>query len=131
MIFLDSSVIYAGADRRDRRYEEAGRLVTRAVGEGEPIVTHSYVVVESVALLHRRLGRPSAIQFHDQVRSFEVVWIDQAMHDIAFRDFRQRPGRRVSFVDCVSFAVMRARGIRTALAFDDDFRAEGFELIEG
>jgi predicted nucleic acid-binding protein len=34
----------------------------------------------------------------------------------------------VSFVDWVSFEVMRRRGLRRAFAFDPDFRAAGFEL---
>ncbi len=36
------------------------------------------------------------------------------------------PKRRVSFVDHVSFLVMKSRGIEKALAFDPDSSAEGF-----
>lgn len=128
MIFLDSSVIYAGADERDARCDEANRLIADAMADGDPIVTHNYVILESLALLHRRLGRASAVRCQEQISQFEVTWVDPALHARAFEDFRQRPSRRVSFVDCVSFALMRARGVRKALAFDDDFRAEGFEL---
>ena len=38
-------------------------------------------------------------------------------------------GARTSFVDQVSFAVMRRRGITEALALDADFVAAGFDLF--
>jgi predicted nucleic acid-binding protein len=41
------------------------------------------------------------------------------------RLLRPRPGAG-SFVDATSFAVMRRRRIREALAFDGDFNAAGF-----
>jgi predicted nucleic acid-binding protein len=53
---------------------------------------------------------------------------EKARHGEAIRALGARRRRRVSFVDLVSFAVMRTRGIRTAFAFDDDFEREGFEI---
>jgi predicted nucleic acid-binding protein len=35
----------------------------------------------------------------------------------------------LSLVDAVSFAVMREAGITRAFAFDEDFRAAGFEVF--
>lgn len=37
--------------------------------------------------------------------------------------------RQLSLVDCVSFTVMRERGIKTAFVFDDHFEEQGFECI--
>lgn len=131
MIFLDTSAIYAMADVADANCVEANARFEHAWAQGETLVTHNYVLVESVALLHRRLGRAVAARFHRQAERVELVWIDRAMHDAAFTDFAKRPGRRVSFVDCVSFGLMRTRKITRALAFDDDFRREGFTLYDG
>ncbi len=131
MIFLDTSVLYAGADENDAECDRANRLLASAVASGEPILTHNYVVVETVALLHRRLGRESAVRFHEQLGFAEVVWVDADLHARAFADFRRRRGRRVSFVDRVSFTVMRDHGIRRALALDEDFEREGFVLYDG
>ncbi len=39
--------------------------------------------------------------------------------------------RKLSPVDCVSFAVMRERRIREAFAFDQHVRGEGFEWEPG
>ena len=37
--------------------------------------------------------------------------------------------RRLSFVDWVSFVLMREAGLEQAFAFDRDFAAEGFRLV--
>ncbi len=42
----------------------------------------------------------------------------------------ERGRRDLSLVDCVSFVVMRERGVTTALAYDADFEREGFTTIE-
>ena len=132
MIFLDTSVIYAAADRSQPDCDRANALFAAALASGQGVGTHNYVVVEAVALLHRRLGRSAAVRFLGQVGLLdEVVWIDQALHDAAAAEFAKRPGRKVSLVDRVSFAVMRARKLTRALAFDDDFRREGFVLYDG
>jgi len=66
-------------------------------------ITHNYVLVETEALAHRRLGAR------------------------AVRALR----RRSSLVDHVSFELMRRLDLHTALALDDDFAREGFELLPG
>lgn len=48
------------------------------------------------------------------------------VEDDALDWLRQHDEREYSFVDATSFAYMRARGIREALAFDGDFAAAGF-----
>jgi predicted nucleic acid-binding protein len=37
--------------------------------------------------------------------------------------------RELSLVDCSSFELMYAGGIRQALALDDDFEKEGYRLL--
>lgn len=131
MIFVDTSALYEATDVDADEHTDVKAAFARALDAAEPLITHNYVVVETLALVHRRMGRAIAVGVHAWLAAVDIVWVDTALHASAFEDFRQRPSERVSFVDCVSFAVMRARGIRKALALDDDFRAEGFDLIEG
>jgi predicted nucleic acid-binding protein len=35
----------------------------------------------------------------------------------------------IGCVDCISFVLMRARGIERAFTFDADFRVAGFEIL--
>lgn len=42
-----------------------------------------------------------------------------------------RPDKGYSLVDASSFAIMNRMGIKQALATDDHFRQEGFEVVPG
>ncbi len=130
MIFLDTSAVYALADRDDARHAEAVERAKKLSEQGETLFTQSYVLVESLALLQRRLGAAAASAFATDARTFTVVWVDKPLHEEAVRRIG-RSGRRVSFVDEVSFLVMRRHGVHDAFAFDPDFEAEGFRLIGG
>lgn len=128
MIFLDTSALYALSDRGDLHHERAKERFGALLDSEEAILTHNYILVESLALVQRRLGWVAAIELTRSVHDFEIVWVDQAVHDEAVRRFRQSTKGDVSLVDHVSFVVMRERAIRVALAFDQDFVEEGFQL---
>ena len=97
---------------------------------GEIFLTHNYVLVESLALLQHRLGI-AALKLARSSSAFDVVWVERPLHEEAARKLARARSRRVSFVDQVSFLVMRSKGIGTALAFDPDFEREGFQLFAG
>lgn len=127
-MFLDTSFLYALADAKDADHQRAKRLFQTALEKHEEVCTHNYVIVESGALIHRRLGFTLAKKFLSEASLFPTIWVDKFIHDEARELFSLRAKRKVSFVDCVSFALMKQKEIGIALAFDDDFRKEGFEL---
>lgn len=131
MIFLDTSAIYALADRADPRYEHAAERFEALLNRGENILTHNYVLVEAMALIQSRLGLTAALQLAHDCRAFEIEWVDEATHEEAVGRLAKLGRRRVSLVDQVSFLIMRRRGVRTALAFDPDFEREGFQIFHG
>jgi predicted nucleic acid-binding protein len=60
------------------------------------------------------------------VSALTVHHVDEALEADAWRWLQRRDEREYSFVDATSFALMRRRRIREALAFDGDFGAAGF-----
>jgi len=126
VIFLDTSAIYALADKADPNHDTAYRKFDLALKSGETFFLHNYVLIESAALLQARLGLPSAIIFLKDAKSFEVEWIDQDLHEEAAEELERIGKRGISFVDCTSFLVMRRKGIQKVLAFDPDFQDQGF-----
>jgi predicted nucleic acid-binding protein len=98
---------------------------------GERLLTHNYILVESLALLQHRLGTAAAVKLAENASEFEIIWVDRKLHEEAIRRLARAGKRRVSFVDHVSFLVMKSRGIDRALAFDPDFPSEGFSLFSG
>lgn len=129
MIFLDTSAIYALADRADANHRRALSLFAAALDAGERLLTHNYVVVESLALLQHRLGLASALTFAGDAAKFEIEWITSGVHEQAVQRLAASRRRRLSFVDAASFVVMQSREIDIALAFDPHFAEEGFRLM--
>lgn len=128
MIFLDTSAIYALASRSDVNHAAARKKFAAILESGVSIVTHNYVLVESVALIQHRLGLGPATRFVNEAASFDVEWISAATHAEAARRWMMGPPT-LSFVDQVSFLLMQLRQIETAFAFDRDFAAAGFRLL--
>jgi predicted nucleic acid-binding protein len=129
VIFLDTSAVYALADRADANHRRATRMFAATLAAGEGILTHNYVMVESMALLQHRLGLAAALAFAEDAKAFEVLWITPDLHDQAVAWLGGSGRRRVSLVDAASFIVMRARRVEVAFAFDAHFTAEGFRLL--
>jgi uncharacterized protein len=130
VIFLDTSAIYALADIADPNHRRARECLRGILESGETLLTHNYILVESMALLQKRLGVTAAVRFARDAKAFATVWVDESIHDEAVERLEGTGARGVSLVDAVSFVVMRKRGIRIALAFDSDFTAAGFRLYE-
>ncbi len=127
MIFADTSALYALLDRDDDAHPRA-----RAFLEAGPhaLVTHNYIIVETAALVHRRLGPVLARAFlEDLLPAISVRWVDAETHRAATSAFLAAVRRRTSLVDWVSFEVMRREGIDKAFAFDRDFAARGFAVV--
>lgn len=125
MRFADTSFWIGVVDRRDWRHPDATALAK----DRSPSTTSNHVVGETWTALRRRLGHAVAVAFLDRLGrldNVDVVHIDEATEADAWRWLRRHDERRYSLVDATSFALMRARRIRDALAFDGDFTAAGF-----
>lgn len=131
MIFVDTSALYALADRSDRNHDEARLRFSAALKSAEALLTHNYVLVESIALIQNRIGIAAALDLARTANNFEIEWVDAKLHQEAIRALARSPKRRISFVDQISFLVMRGRNVETALAFDRDFEREGFRGYSG
>jgi uncharacterized protein len=126
-VFVDTSALYALLVRSDERHGEARRAFVRLKSDEAVLVTSSYVLVETYALLGRRIGLGAVAAFRDGFAPLlDVAWVDPATHDAAVDALVERGSRELSLVDLVSFGVMRARGIDQAFAFDRHFKDEGF-----
>ena len=128
MIFLDTSAIYALADKTDPNHVTAYSKFQDALKSGEVFVLHNYILLESAALLQARLGLPSAVLFLKDAKSFEVEWVDSDLQEEAEKELERIGKRGISLVDCTSFLVMRRKGVQKVLACDPDFQDQGFSF---
>lgn len=127
--FVDTSAFYAHFEAADEHHERAVRTWDELL-EGERLVTHNYVLLESGALLQSRLGTLPVRQLHEEfVPVLDVHWVSPEEHEDAFRAVAASGSKAVSIVDRVSFLVMRRSGITRAFTFDRHFADEGFEVV--
>ncbi len=125
--FADTSALYAVLDRTDRNHEHARTEWRNILNEGTRLVTHNYVVVESMALVQRRLGITALRAFHEEVLPLITTeWIDPARHHTALEMVLLAGRKKLSVVDCASFVLMRELGISEAFCVDRHFREQGF-----
>jgi uncharacterized protein len=131
-VLVDTSAILALLDMDDRQRDQAVRTLGDLRAAGTPLLTHEYLVVETISLVQRRLGMGALRRFVDDLLPLvEVEWVDSALHAEAREAMLAGGQRGISIVDWTSFLVMRRRGIATAFAFDDDFAAQGFSTLPG
>jgi predicted nucleic acid-binding protein len=130
MVFIDTSFLVAALNPRDDRHADAVALQP-ALESGE-LVTTNHVVGESWTLAGRRYGRHTAVGLIRALRNnprYSIIHAQPEIEERAFDWLLRHDEREYSFVDAVSFEVMRERGIEEALAFDADFEAAGFRTL--
>ena len=128
MILVDTSALYALADAGDARHRDAVQILERLEDEGEEFLLHTYILLETFALLQNRHGFAIAVKASQETRKFRTITVDRSLHDEAVAWLRGNPRRGPSLVDSVSFLVMRRERVKEAFAFDEDFVQEGFRL---
>ena len=60
---------------------------------------------------------------------FEYVPASHALFEAGLRLHRDRPDKEWSLTDCISFHLMRERGVTRALAYDIHFEQAGFRAL--
>jgi len=64
-----------------------------------------------------------------QTNSIELIHIDEAMFYEGREYFQKHSDKKYSLTDCISFVVMKQRGVKAALTFDRHFAQAGFEKL--
>jgi predicted nucleic acid-binding protein len=128
-LFVDTSALYALMDRDDLNHDHARRFWAELDPNEPLLLTHNYVLVETSALVQRRLGIEALQALVDELMlPISTLFVERAVHDAAVSAVLTARMRQLSLVDAVSFEVMRRAGVRTAFAFDEHFTRSGFEL---
>ena len=129
-VFADTSALLALLNAADENHVRAERAFSSLRDRQAPLVTTSLVLVETYALIGRRLGLDALRSFRlDFAPLMDVVWVDESLHEAGLDLLLARRQRRLSLVDAVSFIAMRQANLEEAFAFDPHFQQEGFSLV--
>lgn len=129
-VFLDTSACLALLNANDDHHPRAQRAFASLRTRQAPLVSTSFVLVETYALVGSRLGLDAVASFRaDFAPLVEIVWVDEALHNAGLDLLLERRKRLLSLVDAVSFVTMRRAHMTDAFAFDPHFEQEGFSLV--
>ncbi len=127
--FADASFWIALVDRRDAHHLIAVEWSLKISGQ---IVTTEAVLLETVNAFSRPDWRDKVIALVDHIlgrEDVEVVPMTQAAWERAWKLFKERSDKSWSLTDCMSFDVMRERGLVDALTGDSHFAQAGFHAL--
>lgn len=128
-VFADASYYVALLSPRDQHHQDAVRMS----GESrQPVVVTEFVLIEvsnALAPVESR-GRSLALWAHLQNDpSVTIVPASTALITEGLDLYARRPDKEWSLTDCISFVVMRERGLTEALTADHHFEQAGFTAL--
>jgi predicted nucleic acid-binding protein len=125
-VFIDTSAFFAVLDADDENHNAARQVWEGLLTQEVALVCSNYVLVETLALVQRRLGIPAVRTFQEDIMPvLNIEWVDESVHQVGVASVLAAARRELSLVDCVSFEIMRRLGIKTAFAFDRHFDQMG------
>jgi len=129
-IFIDTSAFYALMDADDQNHEPAKAAWSEWLYQPIRFSCSNYVLLESIALIQRRLGMKAVRRFQEDIVPIcQVHWVTPGLHAAALSALLAADRRRLSLVDCTSFEIMRRLDLRDAFAFDRHFAEQGFTRL--
>jgi len=131
-IFIDTGAWVSLLDRRDPKHLVGSGFFAHSLAAWPVWVTTNLVVAEAYTLIQRRGGHTVAVQFLTILQEpspLIKVYADHTSELQAEAILRQYADQDFSYVDAVSFAVMRQRRISEAFAFDHHFTTAGFTRV--
>ena len=130
MIFIDTGAFLARYVKRDRLHEAAQSGWRELRTRRHRCMTSNFVLDEVLTLLGRRVSYSFAADRATALWASESLLIvrpERRDELAAIELLAKLADQRVSFTDCVSFALMRRHRVRSAFTFDRHFESAGFE----
>ena len=129
-VFVDTSAFFAILDADDENHDVARQMWGDLLTQEAVLICSNYVLVETLALVQRRLGIPAVRVFQEDIMPvLNVEWVDESLHQVGIASVLAAARRGLSLVDCISFEIMWRLGIKTAFAFDRHFDEQDFECL--
>ena len=128
-VFADTLYYLALFNRDDSWHAAAVRWSER---HARPVVLTEFVLVEVGSAFSRGRARARFVELVRSVRSDSTTTVVAASSDLFERGlelFAERGDKDWSLTDCISFVVMRDRGITGPLTADHHFEQAGFTIL--
>ena len=130
--FVDTACRIALLNKRDHLHKTVDTLYKRQMESGSSLVTTSSVLTETSNALCHPAFKPSIIAFRRRLESsprVEIVFVDPDLWSKGWNIYETRLDKAWSLTDCISFAVMKERGLSDALTGDRHFVQAGYHAL--
>lgn len=125
-VFADAFYFVARLNRRDQHHE---RVVAFSRDFRARLLTTDWILMEVADALAKSESRPRIRDFVLHLRqsaACETIPASRELLDRALELYHQHRDKEWTLTDCVSFVVMRERGLTDALTQDHHFEQAGF-----
>jgi predicted nucleic acid-binding protein len=131
-VFLDTSFAIALSAPTDEYHRRANELAEQLETDETPLLTTRAVILEIGNALSKLRYRQAAVELLGALEAdsnVEIVPIAEDLSARAFQLYRERPDKEWGLTDCISFVVMRERGLTAALTTDEHFTQASYQAL--
>lgn len=128
-VFLDTSYAIAISSPRDEHRARARELARRIRADRTRIITTQAVIIEignALAKAHLRAAAVDLMNALEEDPAVEIIPVTDDLYAEGAALYRTHSDKEWGMTDCLSFVVMRRRGITEALTADAHFSQAGF-----
>ncbi len=129
--FIDTSGFKALIDKKDEFTRSAFLCWDKLEKEDWSFLSSNYVLDETYTFIRLRCGKDFVDVFREKLSeswSTKIVRVTVADERNAWKWF-SKDWSKLSYTDCVSFAIMERLGIKSFFGFDKHFSRAGFKSV--
>jgi hypothetical protein len=131
-VFLDTAYAIALSSPKDEHHDEAVELAEQMESSGIKLITTRPVALEIGNALARQRHREASVallQSLERDPNVEIVPLTEELYARGFELYQNRSDKEWGITDCISFVIMRERGLNEALTTDEHFEQAGFVAL--
>lgn len=132
-VLLDSSLFKALIDDKDGFHTQAHSIWENLLSENIAFFTTNYILDETFTLVRVKCGLEKARKLRNLLAEYaQLIFIIRisAIDETNAWDWFWKDWSKLSFTDCVSFAVMNRLDIEKVASFDEHFHRAGFQVVK-
>ncbi len=130
-VFLDTSFFKAFIDEKDDFHKKSLSVLNKLEKEKTFLLTSNYILDETITLVRVKCGLVRVRDLREtliKLTYFKLIRVSTKDEEEAWHWFWNE-WSKLSFTDCVSFAVMKRLGIEKVASFDAHFVKAGFQIV--
>lgn len=130
-IFIDTGAFVARSYSRNQYHSQAQKTWEKLADGTQQCYTSNLVIAETLSLIARWVGYSEAVELGYSLYQSEILKIlrpESEDESNAINFLRKYSDQKVSFVDCISFVLMKRYNISQCFGYDHHFPLAGFKL---